>query len=281
MFRIKSGVILLNMDFITALSIGLIQGITEFLPISSTGHLILAKEVWSVSVTNSLAIEGILHLANTLAVLTYFWGDVWILIQALVRKLSRLPTNEKDLTLLYALALGTLPTMIIGLLLEETSSKYLQRPEVVATMLFFGAIFFMYAEWRYYLNPPQALLTLRRGFMVGLFQSLALIPGLSRSGSTLAGGMLFGLSRFEATRFSLLLAIPITLGLGVKKLLDLMSTSGSVDWFPIAFAGVVSYFMALLAIHFFLSFIRKYTLWPFIWYSIILACLVSYVALFV
>ncbi len=273
--------ILLSMDFITAIAFGLIQGITELLPISSTGHLVLAREVVAVTSINALALEGVLHFAAALAILTYFWGDVWILLQALIRKLSRLPANGKDLTLLYALASGTLPAVLMGLLLEETLTKYLKQPEVVATMLFFGAIFYMYAEWRYYLSPPQGALTLKRGFVIGLFQVLALIPGLSRFGSAIAGGMLSGLTRYEAARFSYLLAIPLTFGLGLKKLLDLMSTEGVVDWPPIALAAAVCFIMALLTIRFFLVFIRHNTLWPFIWYNIILACLVGYVALFI
>lgn len=281
MFRIKSGGILLNMDIVTALVLGLIQGITELLPVSSFGHLVLAREVLSVSPTNTLAVAGVLHFATALAILTYFWDDVWILIQSLIRKLSRLPTNQKDITLLYALTFGTVPAIVIGLLLIDTLTKYLQKPEVVASMLLLGAFFFMFAEWKYYLNPPQGSLTVRRGFTVGLFQILALIPGLSRGGSVIAGGMLFGLSRYEATRFSFLLAIPITFGLGVKKLLDLMATTGAVDWVSVSVSAIVCYIMALLTIRFFMVFIRNYTLWPFIWYNIIMACLIGYVALFV
>lgn len=281
MFRIKSDGILLNMDIMTGLVLGLIQGITEILPVSSFGHLVLVREVLTVSPANTLAVAGVLHFATALAILTYFWGDVWVLIQSLIRKLSRLPTNQKDITLLYALALGSIPAIIIGLLLIDTLTKYLQNPKIVAAMLFLGAFFFMFAEWKYYLKPPQGLLTLRKGFIVGLFQILALIPGLSRGGSAIAGGMLFGLSRYEATRFSFLLAVPITFGLGVKKSLDLMTLAGTVDWVSVSAAAVVCYIMALLTIRFFLVFIRNYTLWPFIWYNIILACFVGYVALLV
>jgi undecaprenyl-diphosphatase len=93
--------------------------------------------------------------------------------------------------------------------------------------------------------------------------------------------MLFGFSRYEAARFSFLLAVPITFGLGVKKLLDLTASTGAVDWLPVLVAAIVCYVTALLTIRFFLVFIRNYTLWPFIWYNIILACLVGYVAVFV
>jgi undecaprenyl-diphosphatase len=114
---------------------------------------------------------------------------------------------------------------------------------------------------------------------VGLFQALALLPGFSRSGSTIAGGMLLGMSRYEASRFSFLLAIPITLGVGLKKSIDLIQAEGVVDWGVILIGAGVAAVTAFIVIHFFLSFIRKYTLWPFIWYSIVLASLVGYVSL--
>jgi len=114
--------------------------------------------------------------------------------------------------------------------------------------------------------------------LIGLFQALALLPGMSRSGATIAGGMLVGLTRIEATRFSFLLAIPITLGVGAKSTLDLMEAGGEVAWGMIAIGAGVSFVTALIVIHFFLSFIRKYTLWPFVWYGFILAALVGYVA---
>lgn len=268
------------MDLTTGIILGLVQGITEFLPISSSGHLVMVRELLTVSDIHALATDGILHLATTLAVITYFWNDIWVLIQTLIRKLGRLPTNEKDVTLLTALVVGTIPGVILGLLLEGYMSTF-ENAVVVATVLFLSAIFFMYAEWRYFQNPPQGALTVRRGLLVGVFQALALIPGFSRSGATLAGGMLLGLSRYEATRFSFLLAIPITLGVGVKKLVELMMTDEAISWSPIIVGAAVSYVMALIVIHFFLGFIRRYTLWPFIWYSIILSCLVGYVAFFI
>jgi undecaprenyl-diphosphatase len=269
------------MDITAALILGLVQGITEFLPISSSGHLVLVREFLELDAANALAIDAVLHLATTAAISLYFWNDIWVLIQTAIRKLGRLPVNEKDLTLLYALLIGTLPAVIVGLLLESVVEKYFTSALLVVAVLFIAAVFFMYAEWRYYTNPPQGPLTVRRGLLVGCFQILALLPGFSRSGATLAGGMLLGMSRIEAARFSFLLAIPITLGVGTKKLLELISLGGSVSWFPVALGATVSFLAALIVIHFFLGFIRRYSLWPFIWYSIVLSLLVGYVTLYV
>ena len=136
----------------------------------------------------------------------------------------------------------------------------------------------MYAEWRYYQRSNHSPITIKRGFLVGLFQILALLPGFSRLGVTMAGGMLVGLSRMEAARFSFLLAIPITLGVGSMKLLQLLREGGTVDWMPIIVGCSVALVTALFVIHFFLTLMKKYTLWPFIWYGVVLASLVGYIS---
>jgi len=266
------------MQLVDAIILGLVQGITEFLPISSTGHLVLAREWLVIEGANALAFDAILHFATTAAVMIYFRHDLWRLLQVALRKLGRLPVEEKDMLLLYALIVGTIPAVVIGLLLEPTVSSYLRTSFVVAVVLFLASLFFLYAEWRYSVSPPQGRLTLKRGIQIGLFQALALLPGMSRSGATIAGGMLVGLTRLEATRFSFLLAIPITLGVGSKMTLDLMQETGEVAWGLIGVGALVAFVTALFVIHFFLAFIRRYTLWPFVWYGIILSSLVGYVA---
>jgi len=268
------------MDIGSAIILGVVQGITEFLPISSSGHLVIVREFLAVTDVNALAFDSVLHLATTTAIIIYFWSDIWVLIQTLIRKLGRLPTNEKDLTLLYSLFIATIPGVVLGLLLEDFMNNF-ESAKVVATILFVSAIFFMYAEWKYYLRPPQGGLTPRRAILIGCFQALALLPGFSRSGATLAGGMLLGLTRIESASFSFLLAIPITLGVGLKKLLELITMDQAVDWLAIAIAGAVSFVLALVVIHFFLVFIRRHTMWPFIWYSLALSCAVWYITVLV
>ncbi len=266
-----------HMQWLDAVILGLVQGVTEFLPVSSTGHLVLVHEWLLIEGPNALAFDAVLHFATTAAVIVYFWSDLWVLLQVALRKLGRLPVNQKDITLFYALIIGTVPAVILGVLLQDLISEKLRNPVFVAVILFCASIFFLYAEWRYYLNPPHGELTVKKGLLVGLFQALALLPGMSRSGSTLAGGMLLGLSRYEAARFSFLLAIPITLGVGIKMSLDLLKEGGTVDWFMIGVGAAVSFVTGLIVIHFFLNFIRKYTLWPFVWYGIILSAMVGYV----
>lgn len=268
------------MEWVDAIVLGFVQGVTEFLPVSSTGHLVLVRDWLSVTGANALAFDAILHFATTAAVILYFRSDLWNLLQVVLRKLGRLPVNQKDMTMVYALAVGTVPAVVLGLTLESLIDLYLRETLIVAGVLFAASVFFMYTEWKYYLRPAHGEISVRTGVFIGFFQALALLPGMSRAGATIAGGMLLGLSRVEAARFSFLLAIPITLGAGAKMLLDLMHLGGEVDWFLISIGSAVAFVTALLVIHFFLQFIRRYTLWPFVWYGIILSGMVGYITFF-
>lgn len=268
------------MTITESIVLGIVQGVTEFLPISSTGHLILARTLFQVESVHALAFDAVLHLATAAAVIIYFKNDLWLLAQALLRKLGRLPVNRRDELLVYALIAGTVPAVLLGLLLEDLMETYLRSPLLVAGVLVAGSVLFMYAEWRYLHTPRRPEVTTRKGFKIGLFQSLALIPGMSRSGASIAGGMLLGFSRHEAARFAFLLAIPVILGAGIKKLLELLTTDGVVPWVAVGVGSVAAFITGLLAIHFMLGFVRRHTLWPFIWYRIILAAFVVFIYVF-
>lgn len=261
----------LQMSLLEAVILGVVQGLTEFLPVSSTGHLVLARALFDIEAQNALAFDAILHLATAAAVVLYFFLDIRTLANAALRKLARLPVNPRDMALLYALIIGTVPAVIVGVFLESYMETVFRDPLLVAGVLVAGSLFFMYAEWMYLKAPRQGAITPQKGLKIGLFQTLALLPGFSRSGATLAGGMLVGLTRHEAARFAFLMAIPIILGAGAKKLIELAASSEAVAWTPIAVGAAVAFVTGLAAIHFMLAFLRRYTLWPFIWYRIILA----------
>ena len=259
---------------ITGILLGVVQGATEFLPISSTGHLILTRSLFGIEDTHALAFDAILHLATAAAVIVYFIDDLWNLLQTLLRKIGRLPVNEKDARLLYALIVGTIPAVVLGLLLESTMETWFRSPLLVAGVLVLGSLLFMLAEYLYEKRPRNADISVGKGFKIGLFQSLALVPGVSRAGASIAGGMLLGFSRSDAARFAFLLSIPIILGAGVKKLIELLGATDPVSWVAVGVGAVTSFVVGLLAIHFMLSFVRNHTLWPFIWYRLVLAAVV-------
>lgn len=266
-----------NMTYIESLVLGFLQGITEFLPVSSSGHLVLAHDFLGIVGEGSLAFDAVLHLATASAVLIYFRQDFWLLFQALLRKLGRLPVHPRDLTLAYALLIGTIPAVLVGVMLEDIMATLFRNPLLVAGSLLAGSALFVYAEWHYYNSVPQNEMTLKKGLQVGLFQCLAFVPGFSRSGATIAGGMLLGLSRSEAARFGFLLAVPLLMGAGAKKLLELISVGGTIEWGTIAAGAVAAFVVGLMAIHFMLTFVRRYSLWPFVWYRVLLALLVIYI----
>jgi undecaprenyl-diphosphatase len=257
--------------------LGILQGITEFLPISSSGHLVLANDFLGVLDGGSLAVDAVLQMATALAVLVYFRRDFWILFQALLRKLGRLPVDERDYTMAIGILIATIPAIVAGIFLEDIMGTLFRNPLVVAAALIAGSLLFVYAEWCYYNSVPQNDMSTKRALKIGLFQCLALVPGFSRSGATIAGGMLLGLSRSEAARFSFLLAVPLLMGAGGKKLLELITVGTDTSFGVIAIGSVASFLTGLVAIHFMLSFVRKYSLWPFVWYRLFLALLVIYI----
>ena len=236
-----------------AIILGIVQGLTEFIPVSSSGHLILAREFLSVH-GNDLAFDAVLQLATVLAVLVYFWKDLWGLLY--------------DWKKLKIIILATIPAVVFGLLLEKYMETVFRNVLLVAIMLAVGSFIMLLSE---YFSTKDKQLTLKNGFIIGLFQCLALIPGMSRSGMTISGGLFTGLSREEATRFSFLLSFPIILGSGLKKLLDIPHIDASLS---ISF--VVSFLVGLGAIHFLIKFLKNHSLRTFAWYRIILACFIVY-----
>jgi undecaprenyl-diphosphatase len=268
------------MSFFDALVLGLVQGLTEFLPISSSGHLILARSLFGIDDSGALAFDAVLQLASIVAVMIYFFPDIWQLTQTALRKLGKLPVNQRDETLLYAILIGTIPAVLLGLSLESLMETLFRSPLLVAAVLIVGSILFMYAEWKYINVPRTNEMTVKKGFQIGLFQSLALIPGMSRSGASMVGGMLLGLTRAEAARFSFLLALPVITGAGLKMFLEMITSGQEIVWGSVIVGAVAAFLSGLIAIHFMISFVRKNTLWPFIWYRIILASFVIFVFVF-
>lgn len=268
------------MDIVASIILGFVQGITEFLPVSSTGHLVLLHIVLGVEDVSSLAFDAILHLATALAVIVYFFDELFMLLQAVLRTLGRLPVNEKDILIVKALLVGTIPAVVAGFFLESYMDLLFRNPILVAIILILGSFLFMYAEYVYDNNFHTGEIDTKTGFKIGLFQMLALIPGMSRSGATISGGMILGLNRSEATRFSFLLALPVILGAGAKKMLELLSSSAEVAWVPVGIGAGVSFLVGLCAIHFMVTYIKNHSLWPFIWYRITLAGFVLFVAFF-
>lgn len=264
------------MGYIDAIILGAVQGLTEFLPVSSSGHLLIARKIFDLPLQGSLSFDAILQCATVLAVLLYFAKDLWSIALSVLRYVSGKMISETEKVYIWAIALGTIPAIIFGLLLESTMDSVFRNIHLVALALLVGSALMWYAQEKSKVDSRQSTgdvgsLTVKRGIIVGFFQSLALVPGISRSGATISGGLLVGLSREEATRFSFLLSVPILVGSGLKKLLEVdFGASGGV-FGPLFIGSVVSFIVGLLAIHYFIKYLKTHNLSVFIWYRVLLA----------
>jgi len=261
------------MESLTAIILGIVQGITEFLPISSTGHLILVQEFLGVSGVYGLSFDAMLHLATAFAVAIYFRKDFLKIAYAFLYRITGRKVVKEDEMLLWLLIIGTIPAATLGYFLEDYMDTVFRSPVLVAWTLIIGALIFIFAEWagkRY--QEQETVPTIWKAVGIGFFQALALIPGMSRSGMTISGGLFLGLSREAAARFGFMLALPIILGSGGKKFLDLLNAGAFDSGVSSIFWGSLAAFVSgLFVIHFLLKFVRNHSLMVFAVYRIILA----------
>ena len=262
------------MDILPGIILGAVQGLTEFLPISSSGHLILVRSLLDLQTVDGLAVDAILQLATALAVLIYFWRELVDLARSAIGWLTTKKIESAQRSMILALLIGTVPAVIFGLLLEDIMATTFRNPVIVfGTLLIGGAL--MYAAELFAGRRQQRELTWRRGLAIGFFQCLALVPGMSRSGSTISGGLFMGLPREQAAKFSFLLALPIILGSGGKKLIELGGQGQLVDLgLGLAFGFMTAFLVGLAAIHFLLRFLRQHSLRVFVAYRVMLAAIV-------
>ncbi|MFA4954033.1 MAG: undecaprenyl-diphosphatase UppP [Patescibacteria group bacterium] len=265
------------------LLLGTIQGLTEFLPISSSGHLILARDLLHANTENGLAFDAVLQLGSILAVYVYFRKEVWRLICAawsFVRPDIRYSTFDIRYyrSLLKILIIGTIPAFILGLLLEKTMETIFRSAGLVALMLILGSGLFWLAEK--YAKQTSDLAKPKQAWWIGVFQTLALVPGMSRSGSTISGGLLFGLKREAAARFSFLLSLPVITGSGLLMLYKL-TKHGAQDFSGVSLAlgFAASLVVGYACIAWLIGYLKKYSLMVFVWYRLLLAALIFIVLL--
>jgi undecaprenyl-diphosphatase len=265
------------MSVFDALLLGLVQGITEFLPVSSTGHLILVRELLGIQTELGLAVDATFHFATAFAVLLYFRKDLQMLTLGLWRRMQGLTLEREVSVLFFALTLGTIPAVVVGVLFEDTMDTIFRNAHLVAWVLILGSFLFVLAEYVSKKQSQYKELTAQKGVLIGLFQALALIPGISRSGATISGGMLLGLTREKSARFAFLLSFPIILGAGSKKLLELGSAGVTQnEWFTILLGALTAFIAGIACIHFLMKFLKNNTLYVFVVYRILLALTVLF-----
>lgn len=262
------------MDFLTAAILGLVQGLTEFLPISSSAHISIVGRLIGQDDPGA-AFTAISQLGTEAAVLIYFWRDIVRIIRAWFASLAgRIPRNDPDAVLGWWVILGTFPIAILGLALQDWIETDLRSLWITATMLLVFALVIMAAERVATQRKELRDLTWKDGLAFGFWQALALVPGVSRSGGTIAGGLFMGYTREAAARYSFLLAIPAVLASGGLQLVKVFTgdaIGSGTAWGPIWVATAIAFAVGYAVIAWFMRYITTHTFTPFMIYRIVLA----------
>lgn len=257
--------------------LAIVQGLTEFLPISSSGHLVLVPAFFAWD-DQGIAFDVAVHFGSLLAVCAYFRDDILALLRGTFQLAGfRNETHESNLAL--GLALGTVPAAIAGLAAADWIEGNLRDPAVIVYTLAGYAVLMVLAD-RYGRSERNITnVGLRDAFLIGCAQALALIPGTSRSGVTITAGRILGFARQDAARFSFLLSVPVILLASIFKAIELIMGPTAVSWAELGLAVVISGIVAYLSIGFFMRFVSRIGLLPFAVYRIALAAVIVYVVL--
>ena len=268
------------MNVFETIVIAIVEGLTEFLPVSSTGHMIIAQNLLGVESTDFVkAFTFIIQFGAILSVLVLYWKRFF--------QLNRTPLPEgtpvvkrflHKYDFYWKLFIAFIPAAVFGLLFSDAIDALLERVEVVAVMLIIGGIFMIFCDRIFNKGSEDTVLTEKRAFMVGLFQCISMIPGVSRSMATIVGGMSQRLTRKAAAEFSFFLAVPTMLGATVYKVYDLIKEGGTEiitdNISTLLIGNAVAFIVALLAIKFFINFVTKYGFKAFGWYRIVVGALI-------
>jgi undecaprenyl-diphosphatase len=251
-----------------AIILGIVEGVTEFLPVSSTGHLILATELLGFDAEKWAAFNVIIQLGAILAIVVLYWRTFWAVLEGLFR------ANPVSLRFVRNILIAFLPSAILGFLLIKHIEALLGDPKVVAVAFIVGGIAILAIE-RLVKNTPVvgvAEMPVTTAIGVGLVQCLAMIPGVSRSGATIMGALSLGVERRTAAEFSFFLAVPTMVGATTLELIkhkhEIMSGAG-VGFGTIAVGLVVSFVVALVVVRAFVHYISRHGFGPFAWYRIV------------
>lgn len=259
------------LDIIKAIILGIVEGFTEFLPISSTGHLILVNQFLSFEKDFTVLFDVVIQLGAILAVLAFFIKKLWPFGKDKIE-------NQKILNIWYKTIIGVLPAILFGALFAGFIKEKLFNPFVVAVSLLVGGVIILIVENKK--ETPQIVsienLSYKKVFFIGIVQCLAMIPGVSRSASTIIGGMFLGASRIVATEFSFFLAIPTMFAASFYSLLKYKNVIDLNQFFILTTGFAVSFFTALLVVKFLINFVQKNNFKVFGYYRIILGIIIIF-----
>jgi len=268
----------MNVDFLELLRIiflSIVQGITEWLPVSSTGHMILVEEFLTFSHSEAFwrVFLVVVQLASVLAVITTFFKQ----LNPFTFK-KGWKTDGDIIHLWFKIAFASIPAGIVGILFDDLIEAHLETPVVIAAALIFYGIIFIIVE---HVNKNKSdrittlpQITYKLAFMIGIFQMLALVPGTSRSGATIIGGLLLGMSRKTAAEFTFFLAIPAMVGGSLIRILQVGFHFTTAEWITLIVGCLTAFIVSVITIKFLLGFIKHNSFKPFAYYRIVLGLLV-------
>ncbi len=256
-----------------ALFLGILQGLTEFLPVSSSAHLIFAPWFfgWQDSLVDSLTFDVALHAGTLVAILWYFWKDWVDLTLGFFRIVGHRRIDDFQGKLILYLILATIPAAIAGFTLEKMIERSFRNPGLIVSPLVAVSFLMIYVEKRAQNRHPLDKINLPDSLLIGLAQALALLPGVSRSGITITTGLFRGYQREAATRFSFLLSTPAIAGAAFLQLRHLFSPGADIDWAVFSVGFIASGIVGYLSIAFLMRYLRQHTLNLFAAYRLILA----------
>ena len=254
------------MTIFQALLLGILQGATEFLPISSSGHLVLVP--WLLNWQKpGLTFDTIVHLGTLVAVVIYFRRDIWRIFIGLLATLRERSLVNDDGRLGWLIALGSVPAAVIGFLLEDFFEALFGAPLIVSCLLLVTGLILFLSERASKRDRSLTAIGVKDSLLIGLAQAGAIAPGISRSGATIAAGLGLNVNREAAARFSFLLALPIILGAGLFKLKDTLEIGISGGEATVLVAGFLAAAISGYAcIYFLLAYVRRHSLYIFAWY---------------
>jgi undecaprenyl-diphosphatase len=261
------------MDTLHLVLLALVQGVTEFLPISSSAHLVLLPRVFGFA-DQGLAVDVAVHVGSLLAVMLYFRRDIGSMVVAFFRALSPQASQTPGSRLAWAVILGTIPVGLAGLAFKSLVETELRSSLVIAISTILVALLIWGLDLTGRRRRDEHSLSWRDALVIGIFQAFALIPGVSRSGITMGAGLMLGLTREAASRFSFLLAIPTIALSGALVTLDLARAEHPVAWGELALAALLSFVTAFLCIHYFLHFVERIGMAPFMLYRLLLGSVI-------
>ncbi|MFO7649462.1 undecaprenyl-diphosphate phosphatase [Halomonas campaniensis] len=256
------------MDWLQVVVLSIVQGLTEFLPISSSAHLILVPVLtpWN---DQGLAFDVALHIGSLSAVVLYFRQELVRMAVSWAGSLRGAGMDD-DARLAWGVLLATLPVCVFGLAFRDAIEVGMRSPLIIAGGLIGFGLVLGYADWRHRGGRSEYQLRLRDVVLIGLAQALALIPGTSRSGITITAALLLGMSREGAARFSFLLSIPVIVLAGGLEVIGLVQEAATVDWSAVVVGTLLSGVSAYLCIHYFLVVIKRVGMQPFVVYRLLL-----------